>query len=150
MIMEDYKSSEMLRDFQKQSTKEIEMKSNVAILVEATNFETFGVRQVISRNKNKFSGLALNYRNLLKSGKSLTNIKKRMNDALLDDSYIVVTSPRHKMSTSFFSLLNLNEDGVENLKIVKFLCDNHHFHRSGLLHLSLFNKNAQRSDVSKK
>lgn len=111
------------------------MKSNVDVFETATKFSRFGIKVVLSKNPNKFSGLALNYRNLYKLGKSTKRLEKKMEDALLDESYVVVESPRNKNSKAYFTLLNLNEDGLENLKMVRFLCQHHNFLLSNALAL---------------
>jgi hypothetical protein len=109
-------------------------KSNVQVLHEITGYNLFGVRQTAQRNPNRFSGLLLSYRQA-KNVRSVKLLEKKIDDAIQEVSYVCVISPRHKTSMAQISLLNLDENGYSNLKIVKYLCERHFFLLSSALAL---------------
>jgi hypothetical protein len=128
------------------------MKSNLELLAETTGYTPVVLGEIINfspRNKKRYSTLISNYRISLKTGKGILKNKNSLERNLLNDSYISLYSPRHKSSAFIGNIVQLNEDGIYNLRVLKYLLDRHHFLVSTGLALigGRLNENAARSVI---
>lgn len=106
------------------------MKSNLELVSEITGYAPITISEIINhntRNKKRYSTLISNYRISLKTGKGVLKNKNSLERHLLNDSYITLYSPRHKSSAFIGNIVQLNEDGIYNLRVLKYLLDRHHF-----------------------
>lgn len=103
------------------------MKSNLEIVSEVTGYTPIVLNEIISYNKKRYSTLISNYRISLKTGKGIQKNKNSLERHLLADSYITLYSPRHKSSAFIGNIVQLNEDGIYNLRVLKYLLERHHF-----------------------
>ena len=103
------------------------MKSNLELLAETTGYTPIVLNEIISYNKKRYSTLISNYRISLKTGKGILKNKNSLERHLLNDSYISLYSPRHKSSSFIGNIVQLNEDGIYNLRVLKYLLERHHF-----------------------
>lgn len=106
------------------------MKSNLGLLAETTGYSEIVLGEIVNhntRNKKRYSTLISNYRISLKTGKGIQKNKNSLERHLLNDSYITLYSPRHKSSAFIGNIVQLNEDGLYNLRVLKYLLERHHF-----------------------
>lgn len=106
------------------------MKSNLELVSEITGYAPITISEIINysqKNKKRYSTLISNYRISLKTGKGILKNKNSLERHLLNDSYISLYSPRHKSSAFIGNIVQLNEDGLYNLRVLKYLLDRHHF-----------------------
>ena len=127
------------------------MKSNLGLLAETTGYTPIVLNEIISYNKKRYSTLISNYRISLKTGKGIQKNKNSLERHLLADSYITLYSPRHKSSAFIGNIVQLNEDGLYNLRVLRYLLDRHQFLVSGAIALiiGLRNSNSAKSVLSK-
>lgn len=122
-----------------ENKREIAMKSNLEIYAEATNIDTSFLSMIRERSPEKaqktFSSLAMHYRKAKKTGKGLSKIQQKMTDHIFVNSGAMIQSPRNKNSVLFVNMMSLNEDGLKNLRLISYLCENHFFLVSNALAL---------------
>lgn len=106
------------------------MKSNLGLLAELSGYNELVLGEIVNhspRNKKRYSTLISNYRISLKTGKGILKNKNSLERHLLKDSYITLYSPRHRSSSFIGNIVQLNEDGIYNLRVLKYLLERHHF-----------------------
>ena len=106
------------------------MKSNLGLLSEVTGYSELILGEIVNhspRHKKRYSTLISNYRISLKTGKGILKNKNSLERHLLNDSYISLYSPRHRSSAFIGNIVQLNEDGIYNLRVLKYLLERHHF-----------------------
>lgn len=106
------------------------MTSNLGLLAEVCGYNEIVLGEIVNhntRNKKRYSTLISNYRISLKSGKGILKNKNSIERCLLEDSYITLYSPRHRSSTFIGNIVQLNEDGLYNLRVLRYLLDRHQF-----------------------
>lgn len=106
------------------------MKSNLELLAETTGYSEIVLNEILNhspRHKKRYSTLISNYRISLKTGKGILKNKNSLERHLLNDSYISLYSPRHRSSAFIGNIVQLNEDGIYNLRVLKYLLERHHF-----------------------
>lgn len=106
------------------------MKSNLELLAETTGYSEIVLNEIVNyntRNKKRYSTMVSNYRISLKTGKGILKNKNTLERSLLEDSYITLYSPRHRCSAFIGNIVQLNEDGLYNLRVLRYLLDRHHF-----------------------
>jgi len=101
--------------------------SNPALLSVATGFSEYGIREIFSNNKKRYTTLSANYRQALKLNKNVSKVRKNIEKHLERDGMIVFVSPRNKNSEFLGNVLNLTEDGIYNLRILRYLLSRHYF-----------------------
>jgi len=101
--------------------------SNVEFVSLATGFAPSGIHDIMSRNPKRYSTLIGNYRRATQTGKNVSRVRKILEKHLENDGQIVFVSPRNRNSEFVGNVLNLNEDGVYNLRILRYLLSHHNF-----------------------
>jgi len=106
------------------------MVSNVQLMSMATGFSEMGIKEIISRNRTmklRYSTLANNYRKALDCRKNVSARRKTLENHLERDGMIILVSRRNSNSEFLGNVLNLNEDGIYNLRILHYLLSRHDF-----------------------
>lgn len=131
------------------------MSSHAEFLSTITGFSEIGIREIINisiTHKKRYSTLIQNYRKALEIKKNVSARRKGIEKHLERDGMICFVSLRNKNSEFVGNVLNLNEDGLYNLRIIRYLLSQHNFLASGAFALvgGLLNSNSATSVISSK
>ena len=115
------------------------MKSNLEVFSNATTLDQSFIAGIIERSsakdKKTFSSLAMHYRKAVKNNRGIQKVSDRIMDHIHLNSQVIVISPRNRNSEISVNMVNLDDNGMKNLKLVSFLLNEHYFLASNALAL---------------
>ena len=115
------------------------MKSNLEVISNATTLDQSFIAGIIERSsakdKKTFSSLAMHYRKAVKNNRGIQKASDRIMNHIHLNSQVIVISPRNRNSEISVNMVNLDEHGMKNLKLVTFLLNEHYFLASNALAL---------------